>query len=105
MRFLYAFQPFEVDLSHVYLAYTEESMRQSLMRLERPRTSKSGKARPKTGRRSDHISYLMLFLENKIHCKSRLAFTVKKRAAATRLKALLLDHGGVFSKLGLYRKA
>ncbi|KAK3558341.1 hypothetical protein QTP86_017253, partial [Hemibagrus guttatus] len=43
--------PFEVDLSHVYLAYTEESMRQSLMRLERPRTSKSGKARPKTGRR------------------------------------------------------
>ncbi|KAF7702335.1 kinesin-like protein KIF3A [Silurus meridionalis] len=43
--------PFEVDLSHVYFAYTEESMRQSLMRLERPRTSKSGKARPKTGRR------------------------------------------------------
>ncbi|XP_045682907.1 kinesin-like protein KIF3A isoform X3 [Phyllostomus hastatus] len=42
--------PFEVDLSHVYLAYTEESLRQSLMRLERPRTSK-GKARPKTGRR------------------------------------------------------
>ncbi|KAK6299294.1 hypothetical protein J4Q44_G00308040 [Coregonus suidteri] len=41
--------PFEVDLSHVYLAYTEESMRQSLMKLERPRTSKSG--RPKTGRR------------------------------------------------------
>lgn len=45
-------QPFEVDLSHVYLAYTEESMRQSLMKLERPRTSKSGKSgRPKTGRR------------------------------------------------------
>ncbi|KAI5611122.1 kinesin-like protein KIF3A, partial [Silurus asotus] len=44
------YQPFEVDLSHVYFAYTEESMRQSLMRLERPRTSKSGKARPKTGR-------------------------------------------------------
>ncbi|XP_064874442.1 kinesin-like protein KIF3A isoform X1 [Oncorhynchus nerka] len=41
--------PFEVDLSHVYLAYTEESMRQSLMKLERPRTSKS--IRPKTGRR------------------------------------------------------
>nr|XP_046179679.1 kinesin-like protein KIF3A isoform X5 [Oncorhynchus gorbuscha] len=41
--------PFEVDLSHVYLAYTEESMRQSLMKLERPRTSKS--SRPKTGRR------------------------------------------------------
>ncbi len=45
-------KPFEVDLSHVYLAYTEESMRQSLMKLERPRTSKSGKSgRPKTGRR------------------------------------------------------
>ncbi|XP_017387933.1 kinesin-like protein KIF3A isoform X1 [Cebus imitator] len=43
--------PFEVDLSHVYLAYTEESLRQSLMKLERPRTSK-GKARPKTGRSS-----------------------------------------------------
>nr|XP_011714932.1 kinesin-like protein KIF3A isoform X1 [Macaca nemestrina] len=43
--------PFEVDLSHVYLAYTEESLRQSLMKLERPRTSK-GKARPKTGRRN-----------------------------------------------------
>ncbi|MBZ3884208.1 Kinesin-like protein KIF3A [Sciurus carolinensis] len=43
--------PFEVDLSHVYLAYTEESLRQSLMKLERPRTSK-GKARPKTGRRA-----------------------------------------------------
>ncbi|XP_018418717.1 PREDICTED: kinesin-like protein KIF3A [Nanorana parkeri] len=43
-------QPFEVDLSHVYLAYTEESLRQSLMKLERPRTSK-GKSRPKTGRR------------------------------------------------------
>uniref|UniRef100_A0AAY4EBQ4 Kinesin-like protein n=1 Tax=Denticeps clupeoides TaxID=299321 RepID=A0AAY4EBQ4_9TELE len=43
--------PFEVDLSHVYLAYTEESMRQSLMKLERPRTSKSGKSRPKTSRR------------------------------------------------------
>ncbi|XP_056456023.1 kinesin-like protein KIF3A isoform X1 [Gadus chalcogrammus] len=44
--------PFEVDLSHVYLAYTEESMRQSLMKLERPRTSKSSKSgRPKTGRR------------------------------------------------------
>nr|XP_025716682.1 kinesin-like protein KIF3A isoform X4 [Callorhinus ursinus] len=42
--------PFEVDISHVYLAYTEESLRQSLMKLERPRTSK-GKARPKTGRR------------------------------------------------------
>ncbi|XP_051834198.1 kinesin-like protein KIF3A isoform X2 [Antechinus flavipes] len=53
--------PFEVDLSHVYLAYTEESLRQSLMKLERPRTSK-GKSRPKTGRRrdlySDRISYL-----------------------------------------------
>uniref|UniRef100_A0A8C5PNN2 Kinesin-like protein n=1 Tax=Leptobrachium leishanense TaxID=445787 RepID=A0A8C5PNN2_9ANUR len=44
---------FEVDLSHVYLAYTEESLRQSLMKLERPRTSK-GKSRPKTGRRSIH---------------------------------------------------
>ncbi|KAL3972844.1 N-acyl-phosphatidylethanolamine-hydrolyzing phospholipase D [Sarotherodon galilaeus] len=45
--------PFEVDLSHVYLAYTEESMRQSLMKLERPRTSKSSKSgRPKTGRSS-----------------------------------------------------
>uniref|UniRef100_A0AAR2KB12 Kinesin motor domain-containing protein n=1 Tax=Pygocentrus nattereri TaxID=42514 RepID=A0AAR2KB12_PYGNA len=44
--------PFEVDLSHVYLAYTEESMRQSLMKLERPRTSKGSKSRPKTGRRS-----------------------------------------------------
>ncbi|XP_043925185.1 kinesin-like protein KIF3A isoform X1 [Protopterus annectens] len=43
--------PFEVDLSHVYLAYTEESLRQSLMKLERPRTSKSGKSRPKSGRR------------------------------------------------------
>uniref|UniRef100_A0A3B1JQ20 Kinesin-like protein n=1 Tax=Astyanax mexicanus TaxID=7994 RepID=A0A3B1JQ20_ASTMX len=43
--------PFEVDLSHVYLAYTEESMRQSLMKLERPRTSKGGKSRPKTSRR------------------------------------------------------
>ncbi|XP_069620119.1 kinesin-like protein KIF3A isoform X2 [Ranitomeya imitator] len=42
--------PFEVDLSHVYLAYTEESLRQSLMKLERPRTSK-GKTRPKTCRR------------------------------------------------------
>ncbi|MGH0126528.1 UNVERIFIED_CONTAM: hypothetical protein FKN15_073858 [Acipenser sinensis] len=42
--------PFEVDLSHVYLAYTEESLRQSLMRLERPRTSKGGKSRPKSGR-------------------------------------------------------
>uniref|UniRef100_A0A673XUU7 Kinesin-like protein n=1 Tax=Salmo trutta TaxID=8032 RepID=A0A673XUU7_SALTR len=41
--------PFELDLSHVYLAYTEESMRQSLMKLERPRSSKS--SRPKTGRR------------------------------------------------------
>uniref|UniRef100_A0A4W3JZ30 Kinesin-like protein n=1 Tax=Callorhinchus milii TaxID=7868 RepID=A0A4W3JZ30_CALMI len=40
--------PFEVDLSHVYLAYTEESLRQSLMKLERPRTSKGGKSRPKT---------------------------------------------------------
>uniref|UniRef100_A0A8C5PLM4 Kinesin-like protein n=1 Tax=Leptobrachium leishanense TaxID=445787 RepID=A0A8C5PLM4_9ANUR len=46
---------FEVDLSHVYLAYTEESLRQSLMKLERPRTSK-GKSRPKTGRRySDEL--------------------------------------------------
>ncbi|XP_053734668.1 kinesin-like protein KIF3A [Synchiropus splendidus] len=44
--------PFEVDLSHVYLAYTEESMRQSLMKLERPKSSKSSKSgRPKTGRR------------------------------------------------------
>ncbi|KGL72551.1 Kinesin-like KIF3A, partial [Tinamus guttatus] len=42
--------PFEVDLSHVYLAYTEESLRQSLLKLERPRTSK-GRSRPKTGRR------------------------------------------------------
>ncbi|KAM6299768.1 kinesin-like protein KIF3A [Aegotheles albertisi] len=42
--------PFEVDLSHVYLAYTEESLRQSLMKLERPRTSK-GRSRPKMGRR------------------------------------------------------
>ncbi|XP_030783412.1 kinesin-like protein KIF3A isoform X7 [Rhinopithecus roxellana] len=48
--------PFEVDLSHVYLAYTEESLRQSLMKLERPRTSK-GKARPKTGRRSGIQSF------------------------------------------------
>uniref|UniRef100_A0A9J8B526 Kinesin-like protein n=1 Tax=Cyprinus carpio carpio TaxID=630221 RepID=A0A9J8B526_CYPCA len=47
----FVIQPFEVDLSHVYLAYTEESMRQSLMKLERPRTSKSGKSRPKTARR------------------------------------------------------
>uniref|UniRef100_A0A8C6RUF6 Kinesin-like protein n=1 Tax=Nannospalax galili TaxID=1026970 RepID=A0A8C6RUF6_NANGA len=46
--------PFEVDLSHVYLAYTEESLRQSLMKLERPRTSK-GKARPKTGRRQETV--------------------------------------------------
>uniref|UniRef100_A0A8D0H2G1 Kinesin-like protein n=1 Tax=Sphenodon punctatus TaxID=8508 RepID=A0A8D0H2G1_SPHPU len=45
-----ALLPFEVDLSHVYLAYTEESLRQSLMKLERPRTSK-GRSRPKTGRR------------------------------------------------------
>ncbi|XP_029703217.1 kinesin-like protein KIF3A [Takifugu rubripes] len=44
--------PFEVDLSSLYLAYTEESMRQSLMKQERPRTSKSSKSgRPKTGRR------------------------------------------------------
>ncbi|XP_014843062.1 PREDICTED: kinesin-like protein KIF3A isoform X2 [Poecilia mexicana] len=44
--------PFEVDLSHVYLAYTEESMRQSLMKLERPKASKGSKSgRPKTGRR------------------------------------------------------
>lgn len=43
--------PFEVDLSHVYLAYTEESLRQSLMKLERPRTSKGGKSRLKSGRR------------------------------------------------------
>ncbi|XP_006003255.1 kinesin-like protein KIF3A isoform X2 [Latimeria chalumnae] len=43
--------PFEVDLSPVYLAYTEESLRQSLKKLERPKTSKSGKSRPKTGRR------------------------------------------------------
>ncbi|XP_077466000.1 kinesin-like protein KIF3A isoform X2 [Stigmatopora argus] len=44
--------PFEVDLSYVYLAYTEESMQQSLMKLERPKTSKSSKSgRPKTGRR------------------------------------------------------
>ncbi|KAM9311022.1 kinesin-like protein KIF3A [Gastrophryne carolinensis] len=42
--------PFEMDLSHVYLAYTEESLRQSLMKLEKPRTSK-GKSRPKTGRK------------------------------------------------------
>ncbi|XP_030428322.1 kinesin-like protein KIF3A isoform X2 [Gopherus evgoodei] len=42
--------PFEVDLSYVYLAYTEESLRQSLMKLERPRTSK-GRSRPKTSRR------------------------------------------------------
>ncbi|XP_009999541.1 PREDICTED: kinesin-like protein KIF3A [Chaetura pelagica] len=42
--------PFEVDLSHVYLAYTEESLRQSLLKLERPRTAK-GRSRPKTGRR------------------------------------------------------
>ncbi|XP_041444665.1 kinesin-like protein KIF3A isoform X3 [Xenopus laevis] len=46
--------PFEVDLSHVYLAYTEESLRQSLMKLERPRTSK-GKTRPKTGRRKRSV--------------------------------------------------
>ncbi|XP_074069365.1 kinesin-like protein KIF3A isoform X1 [Macrotis lagotis] len=46
--------PFEVDLSHVYLAYTEESLRQSLMKLERPRTSK-GKSRPKTGRRKRSV--------------------------------------------------
>ncbi|MBN3304171.1 KIF3A protein, partial [Amia calva] len=43
--------PFEVDLSYVYLPYTEESIRQSLVKLERLRTSKSGKSRPKTGRR------------------------------------------------------
>ncbi|XP_020570050.1 kinesin-like protein KIF3A isoform X2 [Oryzias latipes] len=44
--------PFEVDLSHVYLAYTEESLQQSLMKQERPKTSKSSKSgRPKTGRR------------------------------------------------------
>uniref|UniRef100_A0A8C9QX09 Kinesin-like protein n=1 Tax=Scleropages formosus TaxID=113540 RepID=A0A8C9QX09_SCLFO len=43
--------PFEVDLSHVYLVYTEESMRQSLMKLERPRTSKSGRSKLKSGRR------------------------------------------------------
>ncbi|CAB1324985.1 unnamed protein product [Coregonus sp. 'balchen'] len=49
--------PFEVDLSHVYLAYTEESMRQSLMKLERPRTSKSG--RPKTGRSKLLGSFVM----------------------------------------------
>lgn len=47
-------QPFEVDLSHVYLAYTEESLRQSLMKLERPRTSK-GRSRPKTGRRLEPL--------------------------------------------------
>ncbi|XP_024151498.1 kinesin-like protein KIF3A isoform X1 [Oryzias melastigma] len=44
--------PFEVDLSHVYLAYTKESLQQSLMKQERPKTSKSSKSgRPKTGRR------------------------------------------------------
>ncbi|XP_077388014.1 kinesin-like protein KIF3A isoform X2 [Festucalex cinctus] len=44
--------PFEVDLSYMYLAYTEESMQESLMKLERPKTSKSSKSgRPKTGRK------------------------------------------------------
>ncbi|XP_023694119.1 kinesin-like protein KIF3A isoform X1 [Paramormyrops kingsleyae] len=43
--------PFEVDLSHVYLAYTEESMKQSLLRLDRPRTSKSARSKPKSSRR------------------------------------------------------
>nr|XP_023698185.1 kinesin-like protein KIF3A [Paramormyrops kingsleyae] len=43
--------PLEVDLSHVYLAYTEESMRQSIMKQERPRAPRSGKSRPKTSRR------------------------------------------------------
>ncbi|XP_032811281.1 kinesin-like protein KIF3A isoform X1 [Petromyzon marinus] len=44
--------PFEVDLSHVYYAYTEESLHRSLMKLERPRTSRSGpKSRPKSGRK------------------------------------------------------
>uniref|UniRef100_A0A7N8XST4 Kinesin-like protein n=1 Tax=Mastacembelus armatus TaxID=205130 RepID=A0A7N8XST4_9TELE len=53
--------PFEVDLSHVYLAYTEESMRQSLMKLERPRTSKSSKSgRPKTGRRKSYTAEFIL---------------------------------------------
>uniref|UniRef100_A0A8C6AJ53 Kinesin-like protein n=1 Tax=Monodon monoceros TaxID=40151 RepID=A0A8C6AJ53_MONMO len=46
--------PFEVDLSHVYLAYTEESLRQSLMKLERPRTSK-GKARPKRSAKPETV--------------------------------------------------
>uniref|UniRef100_A0A3Q2PC54 Kinesin-like protein n=1 Tax=Fundulus heteroclitus TaxID=8078 RepID=A0A3Q2PC54_FUNHE len=60
--------PFEVDLSHVYLAYTEESMRQSLMKLERPKTSKSSKSgRPKTGRRyissrTVHTFHLLLLI-------------------------------------------
>ncbi|XP_032111637.1 kinesin-like protein KIF3A isoform X6 [Sapajus apella] len=53
--------PFEVDLSHVYLAYTEESLRQSLMKLERPRTSK-GKARPKTGRSLSKKSFNIVWL-------------------------------------------
>ncbi|XP_034445497.1 kinesin-like protein KIF3A [Hippoglossus hippoglossus] len=44
--------PIQVDLSHVYLAYTEESMQQSLMKLERPRTYKSSKSGPsKTGQK------------------------------------------------------
>uniref|UniRef100_A0A8C6KN79 Kinesin-like protein n=1 Tax=Nothobranchius furzeri TaxID=105023 RepID=A0A8C6KN79_NOTFU len=66
--------PFEVDLSYVYLAYTEESMRQSLMKLERPRTSKSSKSgRPKTGRRiSSSKSEYMVESRKRVECLLRV---------------------------------
>uniref|UniRef100_A0A8C6NJT7 Kinesin-like protein n=1 Tax=Nothobranchius furzeri TaxID=105023 RepID=A0A8C6NJT7_NOTFU len=64
--------PFEVDLSYVYLAYTEESMRQSLMKLERPRTSKSSKSgRPKTGRSSSKSEY-MVESRKRVECLLRV---------------------------------
>ncbi|XP_031304842.1 kinesin-like protein KIF3A isoform X3 [Camelus dromedarius] len=79
--------PFEVDLSHVYLAYTEESLRQSLMKLERPRTSK-GKARPKTGRRHCSQVYGLPYRSGLIICfidisvASWLKKSLKKKSCA-----------------------
>uniref|UniRef100_UPI00358FEA2C kinesin-like protein KIF3A n=1 Tax=Myxine glutinosa TaxID=7769 RepID=UPI00358FEA2C len=48
--------PFEVDLSHVYFAYTSESLQRSLLKMEKPKTPRGSKGRPKTSRkkRSSH---------------------------------------------------